>query len=182
MPASSLKADLAALNKLAHHRRKWSEADLRRYHKLLKSRGSRTLRWLEPLRDWMLAPISIWPIHIQDVFRAAIDALENDMPVDPSSSKLQTTYSEKGIEVRRAIPVTSTFPANPVQDTDSGIVVRRAIPVSITPVDRISKNTSNGYNTKSISPHPKGVSLSLFILPSFIFGIGLFSGFFQRKK
>jgi MFS family permease len=98
------------------------------------------------------------------------------------SSKLQTTYSEKGIEVRRAIPVTGTFPANPVQDTDSGIVVRRAIPVSSTPVDRNSKNTSNGYNTKSISPHPKGVSLSLFILPSFIFGIGLFSGFFQRKK
>jgi len=83
MPASSLKADLAALDKLAHHRRKWSEADLRRYHKLLRSRGSKTLRWLEPLRAWMLAPISIWPIHIQDVFRAVIDALENNQPVEP---------------------------------------------------------------------------------------------------
>ena len=97
-------------------------------------------------------------------------------------SKLQTTYSEQGIEVRRAIAVSSTFPANPVQDTDSGIDVRRAMPVSSIPVDRISKNTSKGYNVKSISPHPRGVSLSLFVFPFFIFGIGLFSGFFQRKK
>lgn len=83
MPASSLKADLAALDKLAHHRRKWSEADLRRYHELLRSRGSKALSWLESLHDWMLVPISIWPIHIQDVFRVAIDALENNHPVDP---------------------------------------------------------------------------------------------------
>ena len=100
----------------------------------------------------------------------------------PPPSKLQTTYSEQGIEVRRAIPVSSTFPANPVHDTDSGIDVRRAMPVSSIPVDRISKNTSKGYNIKSISPHPRGVSLSLFVFPFFIFGIGLFSGFFQRKK
>jgi hypothetical protein len=98
------------------------------------------------------------------------------------SSKLQTTYSERGIEVRRAIPVSSTFPANPVQNAKSGIEVRRAIPVSSIPVDRISKNTSNDFNIKSISPHPRGVSLSLFVFPSFIFGMGLFSGFFQRKK
>lgn len=97
------------------------------------------------------------------------------------SSKLQTTYSEHDVEVRRAIPVSSTFPANPVQNAKSGIEVRRAIPVSSIPVDRISKNTHD-FNIKSISPHPRGVSLSLFVFPSFIFGMGLFSGFFQRKK
>ena len=79
----SLKADLVALDKLAHHRRKWSEPDIRRYHRLLRRHGARALKELEPLRAWMLAPISIWPIHVQDVFQIALDALENAKPLDP---------------------------------------------------------------------------------------------------
>lgn len=82
MSKPSLKADLAALDQLAHHRLQWSESDIRRYHRLLRRCGSKALRDLEALHAWMLAPISIWPFHVQDVFAAALDSLEKGKPLD----------------------------------------------------------------------------------------------------
>jgi hypothetical protein len=98
------------------------------------------------------------------------------------SSKLPAIYADQGIEVRRAIPVSGTFPHNPVDNQDSKIEVRRAIPVSSNPIERNSKNTSWGNHSRSSNQQASEISLSLFVLPSFIFGIGLLSGFIQRKK
>jgi len=82
VPTPSLKADLAALDQLAHHRRKWSESDMRRYYRLLRRCGPKALQELDALRAWMLTPISIWPIHVQDIFGVALEALEHGKPLD----------------------------------------------------------------------------------------------------
>lgn len=83
--ASALNQDLEKLDALAYHRREYSEADLRRYHALLRKKGAVVPGELSILHRWMLTPISLWPLNIQHIFCTCLtlmeagEALDSDM-------------------------------------------------------------------------------------------------------
>lgn len=80
--ASALKQDLEKLEALAYHRREYSEADLRRYHVLVRKTGAVVPGEISILHQWMLTPITLWPLNIQHIFCACLTALEAGEALD----------------------------------------------------------------------------------------------------
>lgn len=80
-PSKQLQADLDRLDALAYHQRENSEDDLLHYHELLSKKGKKALTLIEPLYQWMLAPCTLWPIHIQPIFEVCLDFIEKGKPL-----------------------------------------------------------------------------------------------------
>lgn len=78
--ASTLKQDLEKLDALAYHRRDYSQADLRRFHAL--GRKKAVPAELAILHQWMLVPLTLWPLNIHDIFCSCLDSVEAGRPLD----------------------------------------------------------------------------------------------------
>lgn len=72
--SSSLKHDLACLDTRAYFPRRWSEEVLRSYHRVSHSlKGSDGDR-LRKLHDWVMVPLTLWPVEMCDALRDALAA------------------------------------------------------------------------------------------------------------
>jgi len=69
---SSLKLDLECLYTRAYNQREWSEELLRSYHRVARSFKGQDGERLRKLHDWLLAPLTIWPIEMCDALREAL--------------------------------------------------------------------------------------------------------------
>ena len=70
---SSLKSDLQSLTARAYSPHQWSEDVLRRYHRVAKSYNGSDRGRLYKLHDWVLVPITLWPLEMCDVLSDALD-------------------------------------------------------------------------------------------------------------
>lgn len=71
---SNLKQDLACLDSRAYCPRRWSEEVLRSYHRVSRSlKGSDGAR-LRKLHDWVMVPLTLWPVEMCDALREALAA------------------------------------------------------------------------------------------------------------
>jgi hypothetical protein len=94
----------------------------------------------------------------------------------------QAMHAGQNIEVRRAIPVSSTFQQNSFNDPDSAIEVRRATPVSGQFADQQIVRHALPNSIQSNDQNRIQFSPNILIFPSCILGIGLISGLAQRRK
>jgi len=94
----------------------------------------------------------------------------------------QLMQASQNIEVRRAIPVSSTFQQNSFDDPDSAIEVRRATPVSGQFADQQIVSHALPNSIQSNDQNRIQFSPNILIFPSCILGIGLISGLAQRRK
>jgi len=69
---SSVQSDLNHLGALAYHRLEHSGDLVRRFHRLRRT-GSAELPHVEKVYAWLLVPITLWPVDIEALFRAAVD-------------------------------------------------------------------------------------------------------------
>jgi len=69
--ASSPQSDLKRLGTLAYHRLENSEDLVRKFHSF-RPTDHADLENLRRLYDWLLIPITLWPIDIEALFRAAL--------------------------------------------------------------------------------------------------------------
>jgi hypothetical protein len=69
---SAIQGDLKRLRALAYHRLEHSENLVRKFHRFRKSDHA-DLDHLRKLYDWLFVPITLWPIDIEGLFRAALD-------------------------------------------------------------------------------------------------------------
>lgn len=86
---ASLRADLASLAKLAFHRKEWGADLLRRIHRL--SRRSQSVADgadLQLLRAWLLSPITLWPIHLEEFGQHLVEQLERGCALDDHTKLL----------------------------------------------------------------------------------------------
>jgi hypothetical protein len=101
----SLQGDLKRLGTLAYHRLENSEDLVRKFHRFLKSDHA-DLDHLQKLYHWLFVPITLWPIDIEGLFRAAFDRASSakrldttmilliDLLPSPPSDKTQRAVSE----------------------------------------------------------------------------------------
>jgi len=81
--ASPLQQDLAQLASLAYRRDEWQAEEVRRYHSLLRKKGGKkAVAAIEHLYQWMLTPVTLWPINIHSVMVVCLDNLEAGQPLD----------------------------------------------------------------------------------------------------
>jgi len=80
--SNELAEDLKKLKSLAYRRHEYSEDDIRRYHALLKKKGPEVMAPLTKLHRWMLVPVTLWPIHLQPIFVACMDAIDKGKSLD----------------------------------------------------------------------------------------------------
>jgi len=78
---SSLQVDLKRLGALAYHRFENSEDLVRKFHRFRKSADA-DLDHLLKLSGWLFVPITLWPIDIEGLFRAAIDRASSGKRLD----------------------------------------------------------------------------------------------------
>ena len=109
---SSVEGDLKRLGALAYHRLENSDDLVRKFHRFLKSDHA-DLDHLRRLYDWLFVPITLWPIDIEGLFRAALDRASSGKRLDstmillidllPSipSEQTQRTVSEHEHAVQR---------------------------------------------------------------------------------
>jgi hypothetical protein len=74
--SSSLQSDLKRLAALAYHRLENSKHLVRRFHRFRRTDPAE-FRHLRKLYDWLLVPITLWPIDIEGLLRAALDRAES---------------------------------------------------------------------------------------------------------
>lgn len=75
MPStSSLKQDLECLDSRAYCPRRWSEEVLRAYHRLSRSLKGPDGNRLRKLHDWVMVPLTLWPVEICDALRESLAA------------------------------------------------------------------------------------------------------------
>lgn len=73
----SLKRDLKLLSARAYHAIRWTEPVLREYHTARRSlRGEDADRLLK-LHDWILVPLTLWPLEMCDLMRDALARLRS---------------------------------------------------------------------------------------------------------
>lgn len=73
MPASSaLKLDLERLDTRAYSPRRWSEEVLRAYHRVTRSLKGHDGDRLRKLHDWVMVPLTLWPIEMCDALRDSL--------------------------------------------------------------------------------------------------------------
>jgi len=69
---STLKHDLECLHSRAYNQRQWSEEALRAYHSVARSLEGPDGERLRKLHDWVLAPLTLWPIEMCDTLKEAL--------------------------------------------------------------------------------------------------------------
>jgi len=69
---SSLKHDLECLDARAYDPRRWSEEVLRSYHRVSRSLKGPDGDRLHKLHDWVMVPLTLWPIETCDALRDAL--------------------------------------------------------------------------------------------------------------
>lgn len=77
-----LEHDLRTLGGLAFHRLKWAEPEICSYHSLRLELGETVVEPIERVYRWMLAPITLWPINIHQVFAHCLAQLAADKRLD----------------------------------------------------------------------------------------------------
>jgi hypothetical protein len=78
---SSLQHDLKRFGALAYHRLESSEHLVRKFHRLRKADHA-DLDHLRKLYDWLLVPITLWPVDIEGLFPAALDRASSGKRLD----------------------------------------------------------------------------------------------------
>jgi len=78
---SSLQSDLKRLAGLAYHRLENSNDLLRKFHAFHETDHAE-LEHLRRLYEWLLIPITLWPIDIEGLFRAALHRAESGKRLD----------------------------------------------------------------------------------------------------
>jgi len=69
---SDLENDLKRLRDLAYHRLENSADLVRKFHRV-RSADHPDFDYLQKLYDWLFVPITLWPVDIEVLFRAALD-------------------------------------------------------------------------------------------------------------
>jgi hypothetical protein len=72
--SANLKADLALLAGRAYHVQEWAEEALRLYHRAAKALRGADGERLHKLHDWVLTPLTLWPLEICDLLKDALAA------------------------------------------------------------------------------------------------------------
>src|SRR5437016_2369275 len=102
---ASLRSDLKHLGELAYHRLESSEDLIRRFHRFRRTDHS-NFDHFQKLHNWLFVPITLWPIDIEGLFRAALDRATAGRPLDktmillidllpsPPSDRTQRAVSE----------------------------------------------------------------------------------------
>ena len=100
-----LENDLKRLRELAYHRLESSEDLLRRFHDFGGTHRA-DFDHFQKLYDWLFVPITLWPIDIEGLLRAALDSAASSRRLDkrmillidllplPPSNKTQRAVSE----------------------------------------------------------------------------------------
>lgn len=70
--SSTLKHDLAVLMGRAHCVIDWAEPVLRRFHQAKKSFAGEDGCRLHKLHDWIMVPLTLWPLEVCDLMRDAV--------------------------------------------------------------------------------------------------------------
>ena len=70
--SSALQTDLKRLEALAYHRLENSKDVVRKFHDFCR-RDYADRDYLQTLYDWLFVPITLWPIDVEGLFRAALD-------------------------------------------------------------------------------------------------------------
>lgn len=70
----SLKLDLQCLDKRAYNPRQWSEDVLRAYHRVSRSLKGPDGNRLRKLHDWVMVPLTLWPIEMCDALRESLES------------------------------------------------------------------------------------------------------------
>lgn len=79
---TTIEDDLKQLATLAYHRLEALTHDLCRYHALLRKNETEAVALLEKLHQWMLVPITLWPLNLQAIFCACLTTLEAGEELD----------------------------------------------------------------------------------------------------
>jgi hypothetical protein len=72
----TLDQDLKQLRAQAFDRADWSESAVRRYHALAPKLAGSQSALMRKLCDWLLAPFSLWPFNVLQVFEYCLATLE----------------------------------------------------------------------------------------------------------
>jgi len=100
-----LENDLKRLRELAYHRLESSEDLVRRFHDFGGTHRA-DFDHFQKLYDWLFVPITLWPIDIEGLLRAALDSAASSRRLDkrmillidllplPPSNKTQRAVSE----------------------------------------------------------------------------------------
>jgi hypothetical protein len=78
---SSLQRDVKRFGALAYHRLENSHDLVRKFHRFRNSDHA-DLDHLRKLYDWLFVPITLWPIDIEGLFRAALDRASSGKRLD----------------------------------------------------------------------------------------------------
>ncbi len=73
---STLKRDLIVLSGRAYHAAEWSETVLRFYHRVKSVLRGVDRERLGKLHDWVMAPLTIWPLEMRDLLHEALTQAE----------------------------------------------------------------------------------------------------------
>lgn len=71
---SDLQKELARLDARAYTPRRWSEQALRSYHEVAKSLKGPDGDRLRKLHDWVMAPLTLWPLEMCDILTEALSS------------------------------------------------------------------------------------------------------------
>ena len=108
----SLRSDLKRLEALAYHRLESSEELVRKFYHFTRTAHANSDH-LQKLYDWLFVPITLWPIDIEGILRAALDRVASGRRLDnrmlllidllrsPPSDKTQRAVSEHERLVQR---------------------------------------------------------------------------------
>jgi len=111
---AGLENDLKRLRGLAYHRLESSEDLVRRFHDLRETHRADSDHF-QKLYDWLFVPLTLWPIDIEGLLRAALDRLQSgkrlhntmvlliDLLPLPLSDKTQRAVSEHEHSVQHGI-------------------------------------------------------------------------------
>src|SRR5216117_3197850 len=112
--ASGLNHDLKCLRQLAYHRLENSGDLVREFHRFRRTDHA-DFDHFQKLYDWLFVPLTLWPIDIEGLLRAALDRLQSgkrlhntmvlliDLLPLPLSDKTQRAVSEHEHSVQHGI-------------------------------------------------------------------------------
>ena len=81
--SSPLDQDLKKLHSQAFDLADWVEPAIRRYHAIADRLEESQSVLIRKLCDWLLAPFSLWPFNLHEVFEACLSALEKRKKLTP---------------------------------------------------------------------------------------------------
>ncbi len=80
---SSLDQNLKKLHAQAFDLADWTEPAIRRYHAIAAGLEETQSVLIRKLCDWLLAPFSLWPFNLHEVFEACLSTLEKRKKMTP---------------------------------------------------------------------------------------------------